>query len=451
MSWLTSLRSALGLGDRERARQPTRTGRVVEELSLWRQFSRIGGGLTPGQVSAIVREADGGDPRRLMDLANEARQKDGHLQAVLGQSEETLAALPWQLVLHDDSRLKDRKARDWADQYLRTCPSFRRLIAHLAGATYYGFAVSEILWAKEDGRLVPSSFEPLAPRRFGFRQEDGLFVWRDEGMRRDGVDFRVEYPWKFVVSQPRVTGDVPCREGLVRVLMWAALFRNWTLTDWVRLGEIAWKPWRIGTYKKGAAQEDIDGLVNVLDGMSTNGVATVPDSVTVDVKWAPHSSTKSTHEVLFQTIGSEMSKAVLGQTETTEASQSSGLAQAKVHQSVRGDLLEARARCIAAELTRDVLAPMILLNFGDSAVVPEFQFVTQDKQDFKAFAEGVKSLKEAGTKIPQAWVREQAGIPEPQDGEELLGDPEIPVDVEEPTAPTTEPPPATAPDGEEGT
>jgi phage gp29-like protein len=438
------VRTLEALGMRERASERPRKGvQVMPELSLWQQFQRIGGGLTPGTVSNILREADSGSPSRLMDLANECRQKDGHLHGCLEQSELSVSGLPWELVLPHDAKAKEKRAAEWLEAECRGNPSFLRMVMHLTGAVYYGFAVSEIVWGKKDGKLVPASFENIDARRFAFTQE-GTFVWHDQG--NTAVDFLAEYPNKFIVSRPRVNGDVPCREGLARLLVWGALFRNWTLTDWLRLGEIAWKPWRIGTYKKGAAKEDIDGLVDVLDGMSSNGVCKVPETIEVDVKWAPGASTKPTHEVLFETVAREMSKAILGQTETIQSSTSSGYAQAKVHADVRRDLREARAKQLAFDLTRDVLRPMIELNFGPGVRVPQFSFVTQDPVDLAAFSVGVKNLGEAGLKIPQSWVRDKAGIPMPKDDEELLGSVDIPIDPATglPAEPAAPPPPPSA-------
>jgi phage gp29-like protein len=430
MSFIARVKNALGIAERAPGPKPRIAMPVVPNLPLWNQAHRIGGGLTPAAVSQIIREADAGYMRRLIDLANESRQKDGHLQGCLQQAEECVAGLQWQVSALPDASSKEKKAAEWIESELRGNATFRRLLAHLAGATYYSYAVAEIYWKKSnDGKLTPGHFECLDARRFSFRQEDGKFVWWDIGQQP--IDFRAEHPGKFIVTQPRVNGDVPHREGLARLLVWSALFRNWTITDWLRLGEIAWKPWRVGTYKKDAAKEDIDGLVRVLDGMSTNGVAIVPESIEVDVEWAPNGTTKPMHEVLYETVAREMSKAVLGQTETIQSSQSSGYAQAKVHDGVRRDLLESRAQQLAADITRDLVATMCTMNFGPAVRPPRFEFITQDPIDLKSFAEGLKALKDAGHKqIPTAWVSDQAGIPTPQGDEECLGDGEedIPID-----------------------
>jgi phage gp29-like protein len=413
----------------ERAPRGIVNARVMPDLALWAAFNRIGGGLTPQQVSSIIRDADTGDITRLMDLANDARQKDGHLQSVLGTSEESIAELEWQLVLPENAKARDKRAAKAVEDWLRACKGdagtekkgLADLIAHLAGAVFYGHAVSETLFRKRDGYIVPAAFDLLAPRRFKYRPRDGRLVWCDQGMPYDGVDFRADYPFRFIVSQPRVTGDVPCREGLVRVLMWAALFRNWTMTDWLRTAEMSWKPWRTATYDKDASDEDIADLETVLERLTTSGYAALPETTKLDVGWpSGNQQSGGAHPVLFDTVGKEMSKAVLGNTEVVESSQSSGYAQAKVGHTVSRTLIRSRARHIAEVLTRDLVRPLIEMNFGRGVAVPEWRFITKDPVDLKAFGEGIEKLVNAGAEIPQSYVRTTVGIPERKGDEPLL-------------------------------
>jgi phage gp29-like protein len=418
-------------------------GRVVPDLSLWDQAGRLGGKLTPADVSQIIRAADAGDLVRLMDLANECRQKDCHLSAVLTVAEESIAGLQWKLVLPDGARAKDKRAMKWVDARLRALPQLRKLVAYLAGARYYGFDVSEILWSRVDGgRLAPVDFAHLSHRRFGFDPETGAFVLRDQGDPQQGTDFRRKWPNKFVVSQPRANGDAPQREGLCRPLIWMTQFRVWTFSDWLRTAELAWKPWRIGTYKKNASDtEDRDGLEHILQKLSTTGWAAKPDSMDIDIEWPDGTQTaKATHSELVNVLAMEMSKCVLGQTETVQASASSGYAQAKVHDSVRRDIREAAAMQVAADITRDIVRPMIELNFTGVAV-PQFEFLTQDPVDLKAFSEAVEKLVKSTLRVPTKWVYDNAGIPVPKEGEEVIGgapakpedeDPKDPDDDKEP-------------------
>lgn len=423
-----------GLFKRAPSAASSDSGSALPDLSLWQQVQRIGGSITPADVSYIIRSADTGDTSALVDLANEMRQKDGHLQSVLQTRETALCGLEWELFYpgQDPKSKRGGRQKRFVERTLRVHPDFRRLIAHLTGAMYYGYAVAETVWDVRGGRQVPQRFVCHGARRFGFRDVDGRMVWRDTGTSYTAVDFRAKWPDKFIVSQPRINGDVPCREGLVRVLMWLALFRNWSLSDWLKLAELVYKPWRVGRYnRKGdnpASKEDVANLRNILAGMTSSGVAVHPDTVAIDLKFPEVNGSAQgsggAHASLFDTCGREMSKAVLGQTLTTEQGTVGSQALGNVHNQIRKDILESDAEHLAEVITRDVIEPMIRLNFGPTAPVPRLRFVTEDSTDMVAFATALEKLVPV-LRIPAEWARDKLGIPAPEDDSELLGTYEV--------------------------
>jgi phage gp29-like protein len=428
-------------------------GYVIPQLPVWAQLQRIGGSLTPVEVSAIIREADTGRTARLCDLANEARQKDCHLQSILATSEESIAGLEWTLELPDDALLREKKAAEWVEQQLRSCRAFSRFLAHQAGAVYYGHAVSEILWAKVAGKLAPVELCAIAPRRFLYDETGGRLHWWDESgvAPYPGVDIRAKHPNKFVVSQPRVNGDVQCREGLVRVLMWAALFRNWAISDWLKLGEIAWKPWRWGKYSKDQSGDDeINALIATLDDMASTGVAAFPQSTDIMIEWPKgQTPTGGMHRELFTTVGSEMSKAVLGQTLTTEQGDRGARSLGEVHDNVRRDLRENRACSVAEDVQRDLVEAMYRLNFSEGIRPGRFTFLTEDATDLVAFATAIEKLAKAGLRMPAQWARDEIGCPEPNEDEELVGDGIEEEEAEPPEDPEGGPDDSVSPDDAE--
>lgn len=403
-------------------------GMVLQPLPMSQSIVRIGGSLTPELVSTIMRMADGGNTAPLCDLANDARQKDCTLQQCLQQREDGLSSLPWELVIPDQEATSTRGARQkrFVQAILNRRGLLQTLVPHLVGAVYPGFAVSEIFWVKENGKLVPGGFVNHQPRRFGFRPSDGALVWRDQGMGNEGIDFRAAHPNKFIVAQPRVNGDVAAREGLVRVLMWAALFRNWSLADWVKLGEIAWKPWRWAEYQKTATKKDIADLVAVLEGMIASGVAAVPETTKLHIEYpggSGSSASKPGHAELYETMGREIAKAIVGQTLTTDEGKNGTQALGRVHNEVRKDIRDADALHVAMVLSRDLIAPMVTLNFGVGAPIPEFRFVTEEGKDLLALSTGLKTTVETGLPVPQKWAYELLGIPAPKGGEAVIEPP----------------------------
>lgn len=399
------------------------SARTVPDLSIWQSYGRVGGGLTPSQLSQAIASADGGTPRQLIDISNAARQKDCHLQSVLGKREKAVASAEFELAL-PGSKTRGRQLTFAASVHEAIQPKLPALIEHLAGAVFFGFAVSEIVWGRQGTKIVPVDFIHHSPRRFEFDQTTRKLVWRDDSMSV-GVDFRAKWPGRFIVSQPRVNGDVPHREGLNRPLLWAWLFRNWTTADWAKLAELAWKPWRVGKYQKAASQEDIDDLTSIIDAMSSSGIAVLPETTELKFEWPTGggASKQGSHAEFIAAMAAEMSKAVLGGTLTTEAGDKGARALGTVHETAEASLVLADARHVAAVLSSDLFVPMTRINFGDKPPPPMLKVSGDDDEDLVAFATSVEKLvgPTVGMKIGEKWARERIGVPDLQAGEKPLG------------------------------
>jgi len=415
-----------------RGRPPgvVRSSSRLAPLELVNQFTRIGGALTPTTVSAIIREADVGNLHRLVDLGNESRQKDGHLQSLLGTREAALVGLK-RVIEPFDSDADNVLVADFVRTAIGAAigngddtVGFGDMIAHLSGAVFYSYAVSEIDWQRVGGWVVPLGFRNVSARRFNFSSEDGVLIFHDQNSGvPTGVGEQLHRVWPdaFIQYQPRVTGDVAAREGLIRVLVWAALFRNWTLTDWLRLAELAWKPWRMGKYKPDASDKDIDDLYTALENLSSQGVGVFSDRATIEVQWPERGrGGKPDHATLIELLGHEMSKCVLGQTLTVEPGERGARSLGEVHDRVRKDLREVDALGVAAAFIRDLIEPLVRLNFGAGTPLPKFAFATDDAVDVGAFSRAVEGLVRAGSKLKQEWVRDKIGAPDPEPGDELL-------------------------------
>jgi phage gp29-like protein len=418
---------------------------------LWLQYQRIGGNVTPAQVSAILYEADQGDIFRLVQLANEARQKDGHLQSCLFTREMALAELGISILPHKERGRKEAKRRDKKiaefveDAIEGACGlddevrSFDDLIAHMQGGVYHGHAVSQTVWTKRliAGRqmVVPAGFRLHSQRRFKFRLDDGQLIWADRwGSHGDGVDLQERFPGHYIVHQPRINGDVPAFEGLSRLLVWCALFRTWSIADWLKLAELSWKPWRIGKLNQDGREsgaEDVNKLWNILEQLTTNGVAVLPNNTEVDIRQPDGGSARagrSNHHELCEFMGQEMSKAIVGQTLTTEAGSKGARALGQVHDDLRKDIRNSDAKAVFSTLKRDLVRPLVRMNFGDVAL-PSGWFDTDENVDAELFGKALVAFKAAGMRVPEKWAHDESGVPLPDDNERVLGDP---VDGEEP-------------------
>ena len=213
----------------------------------------------------------------------------------------------------------------------------------------------------------------------------------------------------------------------MRPLVWAALFRNWGIRDWLALAELAWKPWRVGYYdkEKYSSQADVNALREALQWVTTNSSALLPKNVELDVHWpdAKGGASNSGHASLCAFMGAEMSKAVLGQTMTTD--DGSSRAQATVHEGVRKDRRDAASRAISEALRWQVAAMSVRLNVGADAEVPMVQLVANET-DLAELAQVLLVLagpKGIGAPLPLRWIYKQFGVPIPKPGDEVVGNP----------------------------
>lgn len=399
---------------------------VLRQKPLHQQFQRIGGNLTPAEVSQILQYADAGQPARLIDLWQESREKDGHLQSICYTRETAVAQLPIAFLIPEHPKRVEKKAKELCERIVDEFENWPEMVEHLTGAFVTGHATGELIWHKtRDGLVLPYRYEHIQQRGFVFSQSDGKLRYARYDGDVEGVDLLLENPGRIVQIQRRITGDVPVREGLIRVLSWTGLFRNWTLKDWIALGEIGWKPWRIGKYQKGATPKDIDSLISMLEEIGSTGCAAIPETTDLQVEWpkgmAPGSGGSSTHRELFETVGRESSKAVLGQTTSVEAGPNGDRAATQTRDQIRKDIREADAVADASALRRCLFAPAVAFNLGVSVPVPGARFATDDAVDVLQFSQSVKYLKEAGLRMSSQWARDQVGCPEPKDDEETIG------------------------------
>lgn len=405
---------------------------ILREVPLWNQFSRIGGGLMPTQVANIIREADNGRPAKLVDLLHECRQKGAHLQAVLGVRELAVAGLKWSIEPPDEATDQEKEEAELCEKAIRACDGFHVLLAHLAGEgnLFPVGAWAEVVWGYQTigeaaGREVPVLIEPISSRRFGFKWSNGaiVFVEANEDPESKGIDLFEEYgPGNFIWFRPRVNGDVPVREGLARTLVWNEIFRNWGIRDWLEAGEMSWKPWTLAQYKKGLDNKDREFAETAVETLTASGSAAYPETVNLTVAWpkSTGSNLQSVHRELCEFFGQEESKAVLGQTLTTEAGSRGARALGAIHDNIRRDINEADAVGIAASLNLYLVEPYYAFNHGDTMRRGTLRFHTEDGVDIETMAKVINLIGDM-IEIPQAWARDQIGCPDPTDGDEICG------------------------------
>jgi phage gp29-like protein len=424
-------------------------------------------GLTPERLVAIQREAEMGDPYLYLELAEEMEEKDLHYLAVISTRKQALAGAELIVAAASESA-EDRRSAD----LVRECVAggafdLESALFDILDAIGKGFSASEIIWDTTGRDWIPQRLIWRDPRWFMFdwisgeellvrtlRDEgpissgDGVSVspakiapaarakgaahyrsrWRPAGglpdQARIGIQPLTEplAPFKFVVHIARAKAGLPVRGGLARAAGWAYLFKNYVLKDWVTFAEVFGQPLRLGKYSPGATEADKQALLSAVANIGTDAAAIVPESMLIEFVEARQAGGAEIYERFCEYLDRQVSKAVLGQTLTTETPRDGGgsRAAAQVHDAVRRDILEADARRLGATLTRDLARPIVDLNLGPQRHYPKITLGLSADTDVKMFADIVAELADRGLRIGQRAVLERLGLPQAAADEPLL-------------------------------
>lgn len=375
-------------------------------------------GLDPGRLAAILRGAEDGDPTDYLELAEAMEEKDAHYASVLGTRKRQVSQLPMTVEAASDAEIDQAKAqlvRDWLRR-----DTLQSEIFDILDAIGKGFSVTEIVWDTRSRPWVPAKLLWRDPRWFAFDRVDGTTPL----LRGAGPPTPLPVR-KFITHVHSAKSGLPIRGGIARIAAWVFLFKSLGLKDWVTYAEVFGFPIRVGKYGPGATEDQIRTLMRAVANVATDMAAVFPDSMTLEFIRAEGSGSADLYERLCGYLDRQLSKLVLGQTATTD-SEGGGLGgSGKEHNDVRGDIERSDAKALAATINRDLVRPMIDLNFPPvaGAAYPQVNIGREDPVDTKALMEGVKTFVDLGGRVGATVIADRLGIPDPQDGEQILTPP----------------------------
>ncbi len=373
-------------------------------------------GLSPGRLGGILREAEAGDAIRYLELAEEMEEKNLHYLAVLGTRKRQVAQLDVKVAPagEDAEAMADAEmVQEWVDNE----PLEDELI-EIMDALGKGFSVTEIMWDRGNEQWWPMRLEMRDPRWFEFDDIDGRTLrMRDLENRREPLT-----PFKFITHRFQAKAGLPIRGGFARMVAWWYLFSSYTVRDWVEFIETYGQPFRIGKFPPGAGEEDKAVLLRALTHLGTDAAAMIPESMMLEFAKVEGSTGQSaTHERLLAYIDALISKAVLGQTLTTEVGDSGSRALGDVHDEVRRDIERSDAFALSQTLSRDVARPLVALNRGERARYPRIIIGREETLDISRISDAFAKLAPFGFTAKKAQFYEIMGLEAPEEGDETIG------------------------------
>lgn len=390
--------------------------REIAVLSIRDRYSNYPSqGLTPERLAAIFKEADLGDVYRQMELFEEMEEKDTHLFSVLQTRKLAVQGLDWEVMPYSDDS-QDKKIGDFVGDVLYNLEDFEDVLLDLLDSIGKGFSAAEIVWAIRNGQARIDSIQWKHPKKFTFDEQWRLRLLTDT----DPVNGIRLPPGKFVVHQYKARSGHPSRAGVIRVCGWMYLFKNFDIKDWVAFAEVFGKPLRLGKFPANATKEDKEALMQALISLGTDAAGMVSEGTIIDFIETKGTTGTNIYSALAEFCNKEISKAVLGQTLTSDVGNTGSYAAGKVHNEVRQDLTKADCKALAKTIRRDIIKPLVAFNFGDVPRLPWIKFHYEEPEDQEKEAQTYNTLVNMGLPIATEHMYEKFGIPKPAKGQEIL-------------------------------
>lgn len=377
-------------------------------------------GLTPTKLAAILHKAENNDLIAQCELAEDFEEKDAHIFSELSKRRRAVLGYDWRIVPPADATAAEKDDAAMIESVLRQSVWLEDALFDMTDCILKGFSALELEWDRFGGEQLPVSAEQRLSSWFQTNPEN-----RNEIRLRDGsYEGMALRPFGWIMHCARAKSGYVSRQGLVRVLAWPFIFKNYSVRDLAEFLEIYGLPIRLGKYPSGATEKEKATLMRAVMSIGHNAGGIIPQGMEIDFEKAVNTASADTFMSMISWCERSQSKAILGGTLTSQADgKSSTNALGNVHNEVRKELTESDARQLARTVTRDLVYPIYALNgrsYQSPRRIPQFQFDFTEAADIAALSKALPGLVDAGVRIPLNWANTELQIPEPKDDEPVL-------------------------------
>jgi len=318
----------------------------------------------------------------------EVRRRDLHLQSVLAQRIGAVLAAP-RAIQPGNETPAGMACAELARAAVDALEGWETDLRQMQGAIYLGLSVHEVLWTLDSlelpGGASRETVRPLRlmqrhPRRFLFNADSELRL-----LTPDTMNNGIEVPERtFIVHTPLAEYENPYGDGLAGSTYFYSLFKRDALLWWQLFNERFASPTVKLTHPAQATDSEKNNYKSIIRSMQQQTGVLIPEGILLELLEANRTGTVTSYKTFLEYVDAAESKLVLGQTLTTQQSDTGSYSLGKVHLLVRGDIIaqDAQALCQTVNL---LLRWIIDLNFAPGQrVYPVYQIDLDAPEDAAA-------------------------------------------------------------------
>lgn len=325
---------------------------------------------------------------------------DPHVFACTQSRKAGVLSLDWEINRGLD---KDQNAED-VENLLKKL-DIQKLISDILDATQFGFQPLEIMWKRDkSGHIMPERVVAKPPEWFCFDDDNNLKFRTKENYYGEIVPDK-----KFLLAQNNPTYNNPYGDRTLSRVFWNVTFKKGGLKFWVVFTEKYGMPHLIGKHPRGSTKEETNSLADMLEDMVQDAIAVIPDDSSIEIQEASKSSSAEIYEKLIDKMNTEISKAILGQTLTTEIGSTGSYAASNTHMQVRQDIVDSDKKLVEGVINQ-LIQWIYEINFAN-AEVPVFELYEPEDVDL-TLAQRDKILSDTGVKFTKEYFIKNYGLEE---------------------------------------
>lgn len=428
--WRAVARPGMSLDAARRAARADRLEAVLrpEAAARWRS-TRVSM-VTPQYVEMVLTAALSGDILRQWELFDLMEDTWPRLSKCLQELRRAVVAMHWPVMpwVEEGSEVTEDAAERarlvshalWTMRPDHDELDFRGVMSMLLDAWAKGISIVELQWEAREG---PGGTEILAPRAGRWvhpaeytMQQGRLYLMREDGTLEDPD------PDRYIIAIAQARAQWWPAAALLRPLAWWWAAANFA-ADWLlNYAQLFGVPLRWATYARGADEQVIAQIGDMLANMGAAGWAAFPEGTQLQLLEGQKTAGTSPQEAILERADRYCDLLLLGQTLTTDAGDRGTQALGTVHERVRGDILSAAADWLAGTL-QQLVRSIVRLNYGDEEMLPELRPEPVRVTDKAAETDRILRVVQGGIPVPRAWAYEQMGIPMPGPDDEVIEPP----------------------------
>lgn len=338
-------------------------------------------------------------------------ERDPHIKGVLDSAKMDIAGMPWdvdafKLRGQKEASPRNQEISDFVKDAIEAIPNFPQHLYNLMDALGKGFSVSEIIWDEpRNNRIGIKNILNRTQRRFQF-----------DAVTREPLLRTVQAPYfgtslpdrKFIIHRVSATWENPFGDALDQTLYWIWLFKRTVIKFWMKQLEVGSSSIPIVKHPVGSTSELKNEALDIAKQIRNGAYGRLPANF--ELIWAEARNamqSAQTYEPFVKLMNEEASKAVQGQTLTTDTGTSGTRAQGEVHQRTASTRDIFRARGLQATLNATLVKWLVDINFADVEGYPQFRFDLEIADDLVSESQIINNLSSAGYDVDEKELSEK--------------------------------------------